>query len=106
MGKSILIIEDDPFVRESLYEILSMEGYDVAMASDGGSGLAMMESHRPHVVLVDLRLPDRSGTDVIKTAREKKSDVDFIVMTSYGTVDTAVEAMKMGATDYLTKPIN
>jgi len=106
MSKSILIIEDDTLVRESLYEILSMEGYDVTMAENGHKGLDLFETKKPSLVLVDLRLPDQSGIDVLRAVKQKEPAVDIIMMTSYGTVETAVEAMKIGATDYLMKPIN
>jgi len=105
-NKTILIIEDDPFVRESLYEIIGMEGYRVAMAEDGLSGVAMAETEKPDVILIDLRLPDRTGIEVMRMVKQNVPNVDFIMMTSYGTIESAVDAMKLGAIDYLTKPIN
>ncbi len=106
MSKKILIIEDDPTVRESLYEILSIEGYDVTMASDGNEGIDQLNSINPDVALVDLRLPDYSGLDILKRCRDEYPSVDVIMMTSFATVENAVDAMKYGAVDYLVKPIN
>jgi len=106
MSNTILVIEDDPLVRESLFEILGLEGYNVQVAGDGKEGLDKLSSRRFDLALVDLRLPDASGIDVLKKAKERFPDLDIIMMTGFGTVETAVETMKMGARDYVTKPIN
>ncbi|MDD5218323.1 MAG: sigma-54 dependent transcriptional regulator [Candidatus Omnitrophica bacterium] len=106
MTKSILIIEDDALVRESLYEVLNLEGYRVSMAADGRDGRAFLEKQTVDVVLADLRLPDCSGLDLLKTCAENYPSIDVLIMTSFATVETAVEAMKFGAADYLVKPIH
>ncbi|MBI4358213.1 MAG: sigma-54-dependent Fis family transcriptional regulator [Candidatus Omnitrophica bacterium] len=106
MTNSILVVEDDPLVRDSIYEVLSLEKYQVAVAVNGKEGFARLGEKHFDVALVDLRLPDAPGIEFLKTAKERFPDLDMIMMTGFGTVETAVEAMKMGARDYLTKPIN
>ncbi len=106
MKNSILIIDDDQLVRESLFEVLSHQGYDVAMASDGTEGLAKLGEKDFDLALVDMRLPNAMGIDILKETKERFPEIDVVMMTGFGTVETAVEAMKFGASDYLTKPIN
>ena len=106
MKNSILIIDDDQLVRESLFEVLSHQGYDVAMASDGSEGLAKLGEKDFDLALVDMRLPSAMGIDILKETKERFPEIDVVMMTGFGTVETAVEAMKFGASDYLTKPIN
>lgn len=106
MKEKILIVEDDQLVRESLFEFLSIQGYEVTAASDGPEGLAFVEQNVFDMAIVDLRLPSMSGIDVLKGIKDRSPDLDVIMITSFATVETSVEAMKMGAVDYLTKPIN
>lgn len=106
MKNSILIIDDDQLVRESLFEVLCHQGYDVTMASDGAEGIMKLKEKDFDVALVDLRLPSRSGMDVLKETRQRFPELDVVMMTGFSTVETAVEAMKHGAFDYLTKPIH
>ncbi|OGW91314.1 MAG: hypothetical protein A3G33_07970 [Omnitrophica bacterium RIFCSPLOWO2_12_FULL_44_17] len=106
LTRSILIVEDDQLVRESLRDVLSVEGYTVETAADGKEGIRKLEDESFDLALVDMRLPQVSGIDVLKTVKEKYPKLDIIMMTSFGTIETAIEAMRLGATDYLTKPIN
>lgn len=106
MKNSILIIDDDQLVRESLFEVLSHQGYDVAMASDGTEGLTKLGEADYDLALVDMRLPSGSGIDILKESKERCPNLDVVMMTGFGTVENAVEAMKFGAADYVTKPIN
>ncbi|MDP3919590.1 MAG: sigma-54 dependent transcriptional regulator [Candidatus Omnitrophota bacterium] len=103
---SILIVEDDDLVRESLYDVLTVEGYDVVAARDSGEALEAMRAKGPELAMIDLRLPSGSGIDVFRQVRQIDPKLEVIMMTSFATVETAVEAMKMGVVDYLTKPIN
>jgi two-component system, NtrC family, response regulator HydG len=103
---SILIIEDDPLVRESICEVLSAEGYWVDTACDSKQGIEKLEQNRFDLAFMDLRLPDSSGIEVLRASKERQPDLDVVMMTGFGTAETAVEAMKIGARDYLTKPIN
>ncbi|OGW84783.1 MAG: hypothetical protein A3C35_03410 [Omnitrophica bacterium RIFCSPHIGHO2_02_FULL_46_11] len=106
MPNSILIVEDDKLVRESIFEVLSLEGYHVQMAGDAKESFAKLSERDFDLALVDMRLPDSSGVEILKTSKERFPGLEVIMMTGYGTTETAVEAMKMGARDYLTKPIN
>jgi len=106
MKHTILIIEDDQMVRESLYDVLTLEGYEVTAAADGPEGVERLAEKDFDVVLTDLRLPSISGMNVLEVIKKAKPETDVVMMTSFGTIETAVEAMKLGASNYLTKPIN
>jgi two-component system, NtrC family, response regulator AtoC len=102
----ILVIDDDEAVRESMTRMLRGAGYTVDTAESGEEGVAAAKGNVFDVILSDLRMPGISGLDVLQRLRELRVDSAFIIMTGFGTVDTAVEAMKLGAHDYLTKPFN
>jgi len=102
----ILIIEDDRLVRESLSEVLTIQGFSVQTACDAPEALEKVSALHFDVVLLDLRLPSANGINVLQSIKAVKPHLDVVMMTSFGTVETAVEAMKLGAVDYLTKPIN
>ncbi|MDT8273312.1 MAG: sigma-54 dependent transcriptional regulator, partial [Desulfomonilia bacterium] len=103
-GHTILIVDDERQNREYLSEILSEEGYAVTLASDGKEALERLSQDLFHVVLTDLQMPHIDGLGVIQHLVEKKLTTIGIIYTGYGSVKTAVEAMKLGAFDYLTKP--
>jgi DNA-binding NtrC family response regulator len=100
----ILIIDDDDAVRESLGRMLQTAGHTVETAVNGEEGLAAARGNAYDVILSDMRMPGISGTDVLQRLREQRVDSAFIVMTGFGTIDTAVEAMKLGAVDFVQKP--
>jgi two-component system response regulator HydG len=100
----ILVIDDDEAVRESIGRMLRGAGYVVQPASTGEEGLAIARRGGFDVILSDLRMPGLSGIDVLRTLREARVDAAFIVMTGFGTIDSAVEAMKLGAVDFMQKP--
>src|SRR5687768_7070230 len=104
MKNTIMVVEDDVLMRESLFEILNDQGYTVVLAGQGEEALKKLTEQHVDVALIDLRLPGMTGIDFLKQARINHSSVDCIMMTSFATVETAVEAMKIGANDYLTKP--
>ena len=106
MKKYILIIEDDSLVRESLAELVAREGYEVSVAGDSKEGFARLEEKTFDAALLDLRLPDTGGIEFLRECRARYPEMDVIMMTSFGTIETAVEAMRVGARDYLTKPIH
>jgi len=105
MGHRILIVDDDRAMRSFLSTILRDDGYTVEEAKDGRDGLARIESVDYDLVITDLRMPDMSGIDLIRSGQEKKPDLLCIIITAYGSIGNAVEAMKVGAADYLTKPL-
>jgi len=100
----ILLIEDDPAIVTSLEEILTADGYDVALAKRGDEGLALAQGTPFDVVVTDLKLPGLSGLELIRQLHSTKPRLPLILMTAHGTTETAIEATKFGAYDYLLKP--
>ena len=100
----ILLIDDDPGVRDSMERTLRGAGYGVQSAPTGEEGFAMAKGGAYDVILSDMRMPGISGLDILRQLRELRVDSAFIIMTGFGTVDTAVEAMKLGAVDFVQKP--
>ena len=100
----ILIVDDEKNYLVVLSALLSGEGYEVVTASQGAGALVMVEEEEPDLVITDMRMPGMSGLELIKQLKERAVDLPIIVMTAYGTVENAVEAMKSGAVDYITKP--
>ncbi|MBW1996788.1 MAG: sigma-54-dependent Fis family transcriptional regulator [Deltaproteobacteria bacterium] len=103
-AKSILIIDDEENIRTYLGRSLSREGYDVSTAKYGKEGINLLLRKHIDVVLLDLNLPDINGLDVLREVREVDIQSVVIIVTAYGDISSAVEAMKLGAYDYLTKP--
>jgi DNA-binding NtrC family response regulator len=101
----ILIADDEPGVRESLAEVLRDAGYTVVTATDGQAALQALEQNDFAVVVTDLRMPGADGLAVLGRARELSPQTVVLVMTAHGTIDTAVEALRAGAGDYLLKPV-
>ena len=102
----ILVIEDKESMAEMLRETLEAEGYTVLSARDGLEGIRHLREGRVDLVLTDLKLPRKDGIEILKTAKEESHLIPVIVMTAYGSVETAVEAMKNGAFDFITKPFD
>ncbi len=102
----ILVVDDEPLIRESLYEILRIEGYRVQMAQSGKEALELIAKTDFDVVLTDFKLPKMSGMDLLEVIKKESPLTEVIMITGYGSIETAVEAMKKGARDYITKPIN
>ena len=103
-NKRVLICDDQDMIRRSLGESLGDEGYEILEAADGATGLACIRDREPDLVLLDLKLPDTTGVEVLRTVRAEGRDVPVILMTAYGDTPTAVEAMKLGAYDFVQKP--
>ena len=101
---SILIIDDEKAIRKTLSEILSYEGYKIDEAADGEEGLKKFSSAAYDVVLCDIKMPKLDGIEFLEKAREINADVPVIVISGHGNIDTAVEAVKKGAFDYISKP--
>jgi DNA-binding NtrC family response regulator len=104
MADSILIVEDDPSVRESLITILEPEDYIVESVSDGEQALKAIEQRGYDVLLLDLHLPKVNGMEVLMQARKFSNHTSIVILTAHGSIESAVEAMKIGADDYLEKP--
>jgi DNA-binding NtrC family response regulator len=103
---TILVIDDKDSMREMLTASLTSEGYDVEVAGSGDVGIAKSKEKHFDVILTDLKMPDISGMDVLTQVKENDPETAVIVMTAYGTIETAVEAMKRGAFDFLQKPFD
>ncbi len=104
--KQILVVEDEPNLRRVLSAQLGREGYDVHLAADGESGLLMLREHHIDLVITDLKMPKVDGMDLLRAALRDDPSRPVIMMTAHGTVETAVEALKTGAFDYMTKPVD
>lgn len=102
----ILIVDDEPLQREILKTILDEEGYETYSASSGEEGLSLVKEIRPDVILTDLKMEGIDGIEFIESLPEKPFKPPTIVMTAYGTISSAVNAIKKGAFDYLTKPLD
>ncbi len=102
---TLLVADDDPAVRQSLEKTLTREGYTVILAPDGQAALDRLRQGDVDLLLSDLKMPGMTGLELLKQAREAAPDVDVILLTAFGTVEEAVRAMKDGAIDFLTKPL-
>ena len=100
----VLVVDDDAAIREALSRTLEKFGYDVVLAEDGQLGLDRLREGEIHILLADLQMPKLSGHELLKAAKTIAPDVEVIVITGHGTVEDAVEAMKEGAYDFITKP--
>ncbi len=104
MAEKILIIEDDTTIRETLAEVLEKQRYIVHQAADGAQALKLIKKHNSDLILLDLRLPDMHGLEVIKKIRKFDHHALIVVMTAYPEIRTAVSVLKAGAYDYINKP--
>ena len=100
----VLIIDDEDAVRSSLKMIFEYEGYETLQAANGPVGLKLAEQEAPDLVFLDVRMPQLDGLDVLKRLKEKDPALPVVILSGHGTVKTAVEAMKLGAFDFIEKP--
>jgi len=100
----ILVVDDEAIVRESLRDWLSDAGYQVLTAENGPKALAIIETERVGIVITDLVMPGMDGIELMKRAKENQPDIEVIIITAYGSIPTAIAAMKEGAYDYIEKP--
>jgi two-component system response regulator HydG len=101
----ILVVDDEANILEALQKVLRKEGFDVLVAHDGRQALATLRKESVDVMITDLRMPGMTGEELLKATKKILPEVEVIVMTAYGTVENAVEAMKLGAYDFLSKPL-
>lgn len=104
--RTILLVDDEPEVLRIFKRILSAEGAVILAAQSGAEALEIARQTRLDLVVLDLKLPDVSGTEILRRIRKIDATVPVIVVTSYGSVETVRTAMKLGAFDYLTKPFD
>ena len=102
----ILVADDEPGLREFVADALELDGHDIAKAPDGRAAAKLLDERGFDVVITDLKMPGMDGIALLKKIRAELPEVEVIVMTAHGTVDTAVEAMKLGAFEYLQKPLS
>ncbi len=103
---TILVIDDEQLIRWSIEKLLSKEGYEVISAGDGAEGLLKIKENIPDLVLLDMKLPDIKGIEVLRTIKKENSDLPVIMITAYGSIDSAVNTIKAGAFDYIVKPFD
>jgi two-component system response regulator FlrC len=102
----VLIVEDDPVLREALAETMTIAGYTYITAKDGQEALSLLELHQPAVILTDIRMDKLDGNELLSAVKKQRPNIPVIVMTAYGSVEDAVSAMRHGAVDYLQKPFS
>jgi len=104
--KSVLIVDDDPLIRKTLSSHLARQGFEVYLAEDGDEGIQKYAELRPELVLLDVRLPGLDGIEVLRKIKERNKKTYVLVMTAFDDMKTTVEAIKLGAFEYLVKPLN
>ena len=102
--ETILVVDDDPYIQEALKDRLVSLGYQVTQASDGKQALEMIGRQTPQMAFLDIEMPGMKGMEVLKELRRQEKDFPVVMITAYGTIDIAVEAMKEGAADFVAKP--
>ena len=106
LGERLLIVEDEPTTRFGLTELVRAWGFVAESAADGEEALKKVTSFRPGIIISDLAMPGMNGLDLLRALQEQDRDITTIILTGQGTVETAVEAIKVGAYDYVTKPVD
>jgi DNA-binding response OmpR family regulator len=102
----ILVVDDEPSMRQMLAIVLKREGYDVSLAENGRSAVAALERGPFDLLISDIKMPDMSGVDVLRAAKQVDPDILGIMITAFASTETAIEAMRLGACDYLSKPFD
>ena len=105
MANKILVIDDEEHMCWALERGLRQEGYRVVTTTRGKEGLEIIRNEPPSIVILDLKMPEMDGLEVLIKAKDILPKLPIIMITAHGTIDTAIEAMKLGATDYITKPL-
>src|SRR5512143_341527 len=105
-GKKVLIVDDEFLIRYSLQNLIEREGFSVITADSGLHALQQFEAEKPEIVILDIRLPDSNGLALLKTMKELSPSVTVVMVTACPDIQSSVEAIKMGAFDYLDKPID
>ncbi len=106
MSKTILLVDDDEVLRNRLQRAFVSRGYDVRVAVDVDEAEASLETHRPDLCVLDLKMPGRSGMDFLKILQAQSPNTRTVMLTGYGSISNAVEAVKLGAVNYVPKPVD
>ena len=104
--QTILVVDDEPMVLDLFQKILSRERYTLLTASNGKEALELVCKKRPDLVILDLKLPDMSGIETLRRINRRNENPEVIIITGYGSMETARAAMRLGAYDYITKPFD
>ncbi len=104
--KKVLVVDDEPIMRDSICEALLLNGYDVTVAEDGIAARDILHRNEFEVVVSDIKMPGMNGLELLKFIKTVSPDTLVIIMTAFGTIESAIEAMREGAYDYLTKPFS
>jgi two-component system response regulator HydG len=104
-AQTVLVVDDEANILEALQKVLTKEGFEVLTAGNGRQALEILRRQPVRVMITDLRMPGMTGDDLLKAAKAITPEVEIIVMTAYGTIENAVEAMKLGAYDFISKPL-
>ena len=104
--KNILVIDDERSIRNSMKDILQYEGHDVVLAENGLEGLVSVKSEKPDIVFCDIKMPKMEGIEVLERIKEFSTDTPVIMISGHGTIDTAIEAIRKGAYDFIEKPLD
>jgi two-component system response regulator PilR (NtrC family) len=102
----VLVVDDEPSIRELLGIVLAREGYDVVLAESGAHALSTLDRLAVDLVISDIRMPGVSGVELLRAAKQSDPDMPVVMMTAFASTDTAVEALRLGASDYVTKPFD
>jgi two-component system response regulator RegA len=102
--KKILLVDDDDVLRTRLEKSLTRRGYQVVCAADGNAALSAASTEQPDLAVLDLKMPGRAAMDVLVELRQRLPQIKVVILTGYGSIANAVEAIKLGATSYVTKP--
>jgi len=102
----VLVVDDEPDAVELLREFLAAKGYEVLTASEGEEALGKVKEERPHLILLDVRMPKMNGLEVLKRVREIDHEVGVIMVTAVNEEETGRQALQLGAFDYITKPLD
>jgi two-component system response regulator RegA len=105
-GRKLLLVDDDAPLRRSMARALERRGFQVLPAEGVAEARALAREHRPDFAVLDMRLTEGSGLDLVRTLRELRSETRIVIVTGYGNIATAVAAIKAGAVDYLAKPVD
>ncbi len=102
----VLIVDDEPDAVELLKEFLAAKGYDTLTASNGEDALRLVKTERPHLILLDVRMPKMNGLEVLRQVRQIDQEVGVIIVTAVNEEETGRQALKLGAFDYIVKPLD
>src|SRR5436305_1184222 len=106
MAESILIVDDEVAILNSLSKILEDEGYEITVAKSGAEALKVMTSEPPDLLLLDIWMPEMDGLETLRRTREQAPRLPVMMMSGHGSIETAVKAIKLGAYDYIEKPLS